>query len=111
MEPEWDQLEGAVSAEVLGWEWLLSLLEEHKQAGLVRGAVLGDEVREVGRGGACGTLWPMVRRQEGGGQGQELCGISLGLVLWALLSPLHLDWVLPAALVPAVLVGLAKLPS
>lgn len=52
--------------------------------------MVADEVREVGRGWACGTLWSMVRRQEGGGQGQELGGISLGLVLWALLSPLHL---------------------
>lgn len=53
--------------------WLLSLLEEYKQASLVREAVLGDEVREVGRSRACGNLWPMVRRQEGGG--------SLGLTL------------------------------
>lgn len=63
--------------------------------------MLGGAVREVGRGRACGALWPLVRRQEGRGRGQELCDLSLGLVLWALLSPLHLAWGLPAALAPA----------
>lgn len=61
----------------------------------------------------CGYLWAVVRKQEGGCQGQEWSGHSLSLVLQALLSRLHsacLARGLPAALVPAGLVGSCSTP-
>lgn len=44
--------------------------------------------RSVGAGPS-GTFWAMVRRKEGGCSRSVVGRLSLGLVLWVVLSPLH----------------------